>query len=112
MLGDINKFIFIFGIGAIKFMPGTDKGLRAQACVVPMYNNVINTPVQETVNSEISSCRAANEWDVEKPKNLFKFIGLFVRVCCVMANALNILDEGQSAEFYSCQPPTLHEYFV
>jgi hypothetical protein len=93
-------------------MSGTDKGLHAQACVVPMYNNVINTPVQETVNSEISSCRAANEWDVGKTKNLFKFIGLFVRVCCVMANSLNILDEGQSAEFYSCQPPTLHEYFV
>jgi len=62
------------GIGANKFVSGTDKGLHAQACVVPMYNNVINTPVQETVNSEFSSYRAANECDVGKPKNLFKFI--------------------------------------
>ena len=90
-----------------------------------MYNNLVNTPAQDLVNSEFSSLRAANEWDVGKPKNLFKYIdykkvlfrqlqpiGLYFRVCCVMTNALNILDEGQSAEFFQCAPPTLDSYFV
>ena len=50
-----------------RYKAGTDKGFRAQICVVPMNNNVVNTAAQGQENTEFSSLRATNEWNVDRP---------------------------------------------
>jgi hypothetical protein len=108
------------------YTSGTDKGFHAQVAIVPMHNNLINTAAQTLENEYFSSCRATNEWDVGRPSILWKYIdfnkvqfhnlqplGLFFRVCCIMSNALTILEGNQTSEFYNCEPPrNLADYFV
>ena len=107
------------------FVSSTDKGLHAQACIVPMHNNMPNTLAQQWENQCMSSMRCTNEWDVGRPKSLFKYIdyrkvhfthlqpiGLFFRVCCIMPNAITILDHNATSEYYRCFPPaSLASYF-
>ena len=110
----------------LMYVSSTDKGLHAQVCIVPMYNNVPNTIAQQWENHCVSAMRCTNEWDVGRPKSLFKYldyrkvhfdhlqpIGLFFRVCCIMTNAITILDHNQSSEYYHCLPPlSLASYFI
>lgn len=104
---------------------GTDKGLHAAACVVPMHNNTPNTPAHDRENREYSSLRVSNEWDVGRPQGLFSWIdyhkglftaqqpiGLMFRVCCIITNAITILDGNLTAEYFDCRPPRdLDGYF-
>jgi hypothetical protein len=100
--------------------------MHPQLCVVPMYNNPVNSPAQTLVNSEFSALRATNEWDVGRPQNMSKYldyrkvlfkhlqpIGTMFRVLCIITNAFNILDHNSTSEFYNCDPPArLKSYFV
>ena len=63
------------GPGVPLFQTGSDKGLHPALCVAPMHNNAFNTPAQDLENTMFSSLRASNEWDMGRPKHLFKFIG-------------------------------------
>ena len=108
------------------YKTGTDKGLHAQVCVVPMYNNPVNTPAQDLVNTEFSALRATNEWDVGRPGSMFKYldyrkvlfkhlqpIGMFFRISCIMTNLFNICDHNATSEFYRCVPPArVRSYLV
>lgn len=108
------------------YKTGTDKGMHPQVCVVPMYNNPVNTPAQDLVNTEFSALRGTNEWDVGRPQSMFKYIdyrkvlfkhlqpiGMFFRISCIMTNLFNICDHNQTSEFYRCVPPaTLRSYLV
>lgn len=109
----------------ILYASATDKGFHAQACIAPMHNNAPNTLAQDFENECLSPLRAPNEWDVGRPKSLFKYIdyrkvhfnhlqpiGIFFRVCCIMTNALTILDHNQTSEYFHCSPPRdLASYF-
>ena len=113
--------------GAVNpYICSTDKGLHAQACLVPMHNNAPNTLAENFENEMISSLRCTNEWDVGRPKSLFKYIdyrkvhfmhlqpiGLFFRVCCIMTNCITILYHNASSEYYHCSPPgNLRSYLI
>ena len=106
------------------YVSGSDKGLHLQQCIIPMHNNAVNTPAEDFDNTAFSRARATCEWDVGRPASLFKYIdsrkvllqhlqpiGLFFRVCCVMTNALTILDGNGTSEFYECATPTFASYF-
>jgi hypothetical protein len=55
------------------YKTGTDKGLHHQLCVVPIYNNFVNTTAQDAINTVFSACRVSNEWDVGRPSSLFNY---------------------------------------
>ena len=113
-------------IGTPLFKTGTDKGFHPQVAVVPMYNNPVNTPAQQQINSEFSALRATSEWDVGRPNSMFKYldyrkvlfkhlqpIGLMIRCICIITNCFNILDHNGTSEFFDCRPPSdLDQYLI
>jgi len=91
----------------------SDKGLHNQPCVVPMYNNVVNTAAQTLSNRMWATLRVSNEQTIGIVNNMWRYcdfpkvlnsskqpLGLFYRVCCLLSNAI------------TCLAPTLEEYFV
>ena len=55
----------------VTYDSGTDKGFHSAPCIVPMHNNLVNTPVQTMENEMFSPLRVSNEIMIGTTKNNF-----------------------------------------
>lgn len=107
------------------FDTATDKGFHLQPHVIPLHNNLLNTPMQRLENQRWSAMRVCNENMIGVMLNQWKYLdqwkhhnrhrqplATFVRVGAIMTNVITSLDWNQTSSYYDMAPLEIEELLV
>lgn len=102
-----------------------DLGYSVGPHILCPFKGPVLTPEQKAFNYRMSRVREPVEWIFKEVNQQFEFLdfsrsqkilltpcALFYMVALLLCNAHTILHNPQIPQYFSCQPPTLEEYFV